>query len=190
MLQATRPRRPAGVTRFIAMLIDDFSGPDLRSRLGTDWRAVSDQVMGGISEARVAKVSYDGRRCLHLGGDVRLENNGGFIQAALDLAPPDETFDASAFRGVRVVVRGNGERYGVHLRTVDCRRPWQSYRAEFTAGPYWRAIELPFAGFAPYRLEAPLDAGRLRRLGVVAIGRAFRAELLVDEIRFYPPAPD
>ncbi|MDJ0948846.1 MAG: CIA30 family protein [Alphaproteobacteria bacterium] len=167
------------------MLIDDFAGADLLSRLGTRWRGVSDRVMGGISEGALGRDVIDGRPCLRLTGDVRLENNGGFIQAALDLAPSGTTLDASDYSGLRLVVRGNGERYSVHLRTPDAIRPWQSYRAHFVAGANWQTIELPFETFEPYRLEAQLDVTRLRRIGLVAIGRAFRADLAVAELRFY-----
>ncbi len=167
------------------MLIDDFSAPGRTSRLGTRWRGVSDRVMGGISEATVALDRIDGRACLRLTGEVRLENDGGFIQASLDLAPEGGSVDASAFAGLRLLVRGNGEGYALHLRTPDNRRPWQSYRAQFTAGPAWETVELPFASFRPHRLEAPLDVTRLRRLGLVAIGRAFQADLAVAELGFY-----
>ena len=167
------------------MLIDDFAASNLISRLGTRWRGVSDRVMGGISEASIAKDRIEGRACLRLTGRVRLENEGGFIQAALDLAPDGGSFDASAFLGLRLLVRGNGERYALHLRTPDNVRPWQSYRAQFIAGPAWERVELPFASFVPYRLDAPLDVSRLRRLGLVAIGRAFHADLAVAEIGFY-----
>jgi hypothetical protein len=167
------------------MLIDDFTDESLASKLGTWWRGVSDRVMGGISEASVFHDVLDGRPCLRLKGDVRLENDGGFIQAALDLAHPGEAFDASNYTGVRIVVQGNGEKYSVHLRTPDSVRPWQSYRAHFTAEPSWQAIDLPFNAFAPYRLDMPLDRTRLRRIGLVAIGRAFHADLAVSELLFY-----
>lgn len=167
------------------MLIDDFAGKNLTSRLGTQWRAIDDQVMGGVSQASVARSIIDGRPCLRLDGDVRLENGGGFIQAALDLAPSGETLDASSYTGVRLMVRGNGEKYSVHLRTPDTIRPWQSYRAKFRAGPEWQTIDLAFDDFAPTRLEAPLDRTRLRRIGLVAIGRAFHADLAVAELSFY-----
>jgi hypothetical protein len=65
------------------MLIDGFSGQNLTSKLGTQWRGVSDKIMGGISEASVAQGVIDDRPCLLLTGDVRLENDRGFIQAAL-----------------------------------------------------------------------------------------------------------
>ena len=167
------------------MIIDDFADTDLLSNLGTRWRAVSDQVMGGVSEGHVARDWVDGRPCLRLRGDVRLENNGGFIQAALDLSPSGVSVDASDYSGLRIVVRGNGERYSLHLRTPDNTRPWQSYRAHFTAERRWQTIELPFESFAPYRLETPLDVSRLRRVGLVAIGRAFYADLAVAEVGFY-----
>ena len=167
------------------MLIDDFSDPDLVSSLGTRWRGVSDRVMGGVSEATVVRDTSGGRPALRLTGDVRLENDGGFIQASLDLDPAGGTVDASDYAGIRLVVRGNGERYSLHLRTPDNVRPWQSYRAHFTAGADWQTVDLPFDGFVPYRLEAPLDVGRLRRIGLVAIGREFAADLAVGRAEFY-----
>ena len=167
------------------MLIDDFTDGSLISKLGTRWGAVSDQVMGGISEASVTHDLVDGRPCLHLTGNVRLENDGGFLQAALELALSGDKLDASYFAGVRLNVRGNCEEYAVHLRTPDNVRPWQSYRARFTAAADWKTIDLPFETFRPHRLGVPLDITRLRRIGLVAIGRAFHADLAVSELGFY-----
>ena len=167
------------------MLIDDFSNQSLISKLGTQWYKASDKVMGGISEASIAHGTYGNRTCLLLTGDVCLEINGGFIQVVLNLSTSGNTFDASTFVGVRLVVRGNGEQYSVHLRTPDNVRPWQSYRASFTASSEWKTIDLPFIVFPPYRVEAPLDTSSLLRIGLVAIGRAFYADLAVSEVRFY-----
>ncbi len=167
------------------MVIDDFARTDFTSFLGTRWRAVSDSVMGGVSEARIAFDVLDARSCLRLTGDVRLENNGGFVQASLDLERSGNCVDASEFTGMRLHVYGNGERYSVHLRTPDNVCSWQSYRAHFVAGPDWQSIDLTFASFVPHRLEAPLDVRRLKRVGLVAIGRAFRADLAVSRLEFY-----
>ncbi len=167
------------------MMIDHFIDGGLVSKLGTRWRGVSDQVMGGASVATVSHSVTDGRSGLRITGEVRLENNGGFIQAALDLAPSGGTIDASVYAGVRLMVCGNGEEYSVHLRTPDNVRPWQSYRAYFIAGSDWKTVDLPFAVFVPHRLEIPLDTTRLRRIGLVAIGRAFSADLAVSELAFY-----
>jgi hypothetical protein len=173
------------MARSNVFILDDFSRDDLVSTLGTPWRGFSDQVMGGISEETIRLTRFDGRRCLRLTGEVRLENNGGFIQMALDLAPDGGTLDASSYAGVLLIANGNRESYGVHLRTPDCVRPWQSYRSGFIAGPEWQEIRLPFGQFEPYRLTEPLDVRHLRRLGLVAIGRAFHADLAVSAVGFY-----
>jgi hypothetical protein len=167
------------------MLIDSFIDEGLVSDLGTRWRGVSDQVMGGVSKTSVSHVVLGGRPCIRLTGDVRLENSGGFIQAALDLTHQGGTVDASDCTGLRIVARGNGEKYSVHLRTPDNVRPWQSYRSHFTAGPDWKTLDLPFEAFEPYRLKVPLDLTRFRRIGLVAIGRAFYADLAVSRLAFY-----
>ncbi len=167
------------------MLIDDMQHPDHVSRLGTRWESVTDRVMGGLSDAALARETYQGRSCLHLRGDVRLDNNGGFVQMALDLAPLGGELDASSWTGVELVVQGNGERYGVHLRTGDLTRPWQSYRAGLVAGPAWQNVRLPFVDFVTHRTEAPLALQRLRRLGLVAIGKAFEADLRLACLSFY-----
>jgi hypothetical protein len=170
------------------LLIDDFVDADGPSRLGTPWRLVTDGVMGGVSAGSLSLGQIDGRRALCLQGEVRLENNGGFVQAALDLAPGGD-LDASAYTGVRLLVRGNAESYNLHLRTAEVRLPWQSYRSTFDAGPEWREIRLPFGGFEAHRIDLPLDTEHLRSLGLVAIGRAFTAELCVAEVGLYRDRP-
>jgi hypothetical protein len=167
------------------LLIDDFSRADLVSALGTPWRAITDRVMGGISTVSAGLEERLGRRCLQMRGQVRLENNGGFVQVALDLAESGATLDASGYGGIYLWVLGNDEDYSLHLRTPDVQRPWQSYRASFHAGGAWREVRLPFDNFQPYRLSAPLDTHRLRRVGVVGIGRAFTADLAIAEIGLY-----
>ena len=176
---------PAAKEKNANMLIDDFTDPELTSKLDTSWRGVSDRVMGGVSQARVTHVIDDGHPSLALGGDVRLENNGGFIQASLNLAPASETFYSSGCRGLRLLAQGNDEAYSVHLRTPDAVHPWQSYRANFVADAEWRSIEVPFTEFTPYKLESPLDTRRLKRIGFVAIGRAFTADLNLARLEFY-----
>lgn len=166
-------------------LIDDFRQPEGTSRLGTDWRLTTDRVMGGVSDAQTKRDIIDGRPALCLTGTVSLENNGGFVQMNLDLSPDDELLDASAFDGVRLIVRGNGADYNVHLKTNATHLPWQSYRAGFATKPEWQEVRLPFSAFEPHRLVPALDPARLKRLGIVAIGQAMTADVCVAEIGFY-----
>ncbi len=148
------------------------------------WRLVSDRVMGGVSSGGMRRTDRAGVPLTCLQGIVRTENNGGFLQLALDLG--DELArQAKDYDGLAFDVAGNGESYNVHLRTADLWRPWQSYRASFTADPQWRRIELPFAGFEPYRTDSALRVDRLQRIGIVAIGRAFEADICVAAPAFY-----
>lgn len=165
--------------------IDDLSGDFPATTIGTHWQLLSDAVMGGVSAGRMARTVLAGHPAIRLQGDVSLENNGGFIQIALDLAPDGATLDASGFAGIAIDVLGNGEDYGLHLRTSELSRPWQSYRTGFRAGPAWQEIRCPFAGFLPHRTEMPLNLRLLRRLGIVAIGRAFAADVAIGGVRLY-----
>jgi len=148
------------------------------------WQLITDGVMGGVSRGHVAAETVAGRGATRMRGRVSTENNGGFIQIAIDLAA-GEPFDASRFAGITLDVLGNGEHYGVHLRTTDVTRPQQSWRQEFLAGPDWQTVALPFAQFAPHRIDLPLAPSRLRRIGLVAIGRAFDADLSVARLALY-----
>ena len=62
---------------------------------------------------------------------------------------------------------------------------WQSYRAQFIARPEMQTFEFPFSKFQPYRITAPLNLTKLRRIGLVAIGREFHADLTVCRISLY-----
>jgi hypothetical protein len=170
------------------LIIDDRRTDDYRSALGTSWRLVTDGVMGGVSGGRLTPDTVAGKSCLHLQGDVRLENNGGFVQAALGLTEAG-TLDASAYHGILLEVCGNAETYNLHLRTAATRRPWQSYRASFQAPAGWQTVRLPFAGFVAHRIDLPLDTEQLTRIGIVAIGRAFTADLCMAQLALYRDAP-
>jgi hypothetical protein len=168
-----------------AMLIDDFSNPGRMSALGTFWRGFTDQVMGGVSTATAKVETIDGRPALRLSGDVSLKNNGGFIQVALPLTGSGAPLDVSAYRGIRLRVRGNNETYHLHLRTTTTVLPWQYYHAAFPAGAKWATVELLFEGFEPAAMKTKLDPSRLTRLAVVASKKEFRADIAVAKIEFF-----
>ncbi len=171
------------------LVIDDRQSGDFRTLQGTSWRLVTDQVMGDISEGQLTIDEADGRPCLRLHGRVRLENRGGFLQAALDLNG-EASGAVSTYEGVLLDVYGNGESYNVHLRTAAARLPWQSYRASFRAPARWQTLRLPFSRFEPYRIDTPLDVDQVRRIGLVAIGRAFSADLCLGRLALYGQLQD
>ena len=140
--------------------------------------------MGGVSQGQLVTDFVHGRPCLRMTGTVSLDNNGGFVQASLDLGK-EAMLDASGYSGVEVDVYGNNETYNLHLRTADTNIVWQSYRASFAAPPRWQTIRLPFDTFRPHRIDLPLDTRHLKRIGFVAIGREFTADLCVGRVSLF-----
>jgi hypothetical protein len=167
-------------------IIDDLSREPPIAAIGSKWRLFTDRVMGGVYNGTMVRDAIAGRPAIRMRGDVSIENNGGFVQIVLDLSPDGAVVDASRWSGIELDIFGNGEEYGVHLRTDALLRPWQSYRQTFTAYAEWRTARLPFDQFVPYRTDVPLDTRRLRRIGVVAIGRAFAPDLALGGLRFMP----
>jgi hypothetical protein len=149
------------------------------------WRVITDTVMGGVSQGTVELAEIEGRTAARMRGAVSTENNGGFIQIAMDLSPDGGAFDAGGFEGIAAELFGNDQAYGLHLRTTDLLRPQQSYRHPFEAPPRWQVLEFPFAAVTPHRTDMPFDPRRLRRVGLVAIGREFDADLSVARLWLY-----
>jgi hypothetical protein len=164
--------------------VDDLSREPPMATIGTSWRIFTDRVMGGVSDGTMSRELVASRLAIRMRGDVSLENNGGFVQISLDLDPDGKAVDASSWHGIELDVFGNGESYAIHLRTADLSHPWQSYRQGFRADPEWRTVELPFKDFVPHRTDVPLNVRRLRRIGVVAIGRLFVADISIARVRF------
>ena len=149
------------------------------------WEFVADTVMGGVSTGRVSQGVQQGRDATRLTGTVSLDNNGGFVQMAFDLAPDGSAVDASGFTGIELQVLGNAELYDLRLRTDALTRPWQSFRTEFLAPDKWSTLRIPFTDFMAHKTDARFDAAQLRRIGVLAIGRVFDADIAVASIQFY-----
>lgn len=160
------------------MLIDDFeSAPEMR------WRFFADTVMGGVSQGNVAFASEGTETYARMRGQVSTANNGGFIQMRIALKEPVPA-DAE---GVRLVVRGNDQRYFVHLRTGGTVLPWQYYQAGFMATGDWTEVRLPLGAFKASggMLRRTPRAKGLTSLGVVAFGRDHDADVSVREVGFY-----
>ncbi len=149
----------------------------------TRWRLIADTVMGGVSQGDLRFLREDGQAHARLTGTVSTANNGGFIQMRTDLpAPPPEKAT-----GVRLVLRGNDQRYFVHLRTGGTVLPWQYYQAGFHAPRDWTEIRLPFAAFRPSGrlLRVPPRNAGIKSVGIVAFGRDHEAEIELREVGFY-----
>ena len=153
--------------------------------LRPNWEFVADTVMGGVSTGQIAKLEVSGLSATRLTGQVSLENNGGFVQMAFDINNDGSIFDVSKYEGIEIDVFGNDEEYDIRLRTSDLTRPWQSYRALFIARPEWSTTRLGFSEFVPHKTETPFNVRRLRRIGVLGIGREYDADVSVSGVRFF-----
>jgi len=170
---ATAPTMLASET-----LIEDFT-----MQSDNRWRFFSDTVMGGVSTGQTTIQQENGQSFARMTGRVSTANNGGFIQMRLDLPepPPEGTV------GVRLVVRGNDQRYFVHLRTTGTVLPWQYYQAHFEATRSWSEVRIPLEQFTASGalLRRVPRARSLTSVAVVAFGRDHEAEIDVREIAFY-----
>ena len=166
------------------LLIDDFSREDGRSALGTEWRAFTDRVMGGVSRGSASRDTLATLPCLRLRGEVSLENRGGFIQVALPLGGARGPLDAGGYRGFRITVAGNGRTYSIHLRTADTRMPWQYYQAPSPppkAGTRSRFRSPPFAA-RPQRPARPVTP---QRVAIAAAKWEGAADVAIARIYLY-----
>ena len=102
---------------------DDFRFP-MTADQAAYWRFVTDGVMGGVSRGKLSFESSDDVDYARLTGDVSTANNGGFIQLRAGISMAGLPAGGAGLDGIRILSRGNGETYFVHLRTRDNRRPW------------------------------------------------------------------
>jgi hypothetical protein len=160
------------------LMIDNFqSDPQLR------WSYVSDQVMGGVSQGRVAFKQEEGEEFAHMTGQVSTENNGGFIQLRRAIAK--SSLDTAT--GAYLKVRGNGQQYYLHLRTSGTLLPWQYYQASFTTTDQWQIVKVPLTAFSSSGnwLSKTVKPSSIRSIGIVAFGRDHSADIQIAELGFY-----
>jgi hypothetical protein len=167
------------------LLLDDFSGE--RSALNTQWEGFTDQVMGGVSEMSVTRVSDSEGNRIRMKGKVSLKNNGGFIQIRLKLTSSMVPFDGGRYEGIRVSVRGEGSGYYIFLRTTATIFPWKYYAAPVPVTDRWQSVEIPWSAFKPgdYGNLAPLKVSKIKSLALVAYGKEFDADIELKEIGLY-----
>lgn len=160
------------------MILDDFSESS-----NLQWSYISDQVMGGVSQGKLHIVTDEVESYAHLSGQVSTENNGGFIQFRANLSD----IDKSNIKGIYLKVRGNNQKYYVHLRTKGTLLPWQYYQSEFDVQAQWQLIRLPLESFVASSgwLRKKLKSTSIKSIGIVAFGRDHNADVSVSQVGFY-----
>ncbi|CAI5982965.1 unnamed protein product [Closterium sp. NIES-65] len=148
-----------------------FSLTDSGEPVGALWGALDDVVMGGVSESALQYDKTAGEGGLPAAlftGTVSTANSGGFVSVRTKNLSP--ALDLSAYEGLEVRVRGDGQRYKLILRTTAA---WDAlgYTASFdTLAGSWHTVRLPFSSFAPvFRARTvpgapPLDTSNIASL--------------------------
>ncbi|CAI5467512.1 unnamed protein product [Closterium sp. Yama58-4] len=166
LLARVRPQLAAAAGCHTIFSLNDSGEP-----VGALWGALDDVVMGGVSESALQYDKTAGEGGLPAAlftGTVSTANSGGFVSVRTkNLSPP---LDLSAYEGLEVRVRGDGQRYKLILRTTAA---WDAlgYTASFdTLAGTWHTVRLPFSSFAPvFRARTvpgapPLDTSNIASL--------------------------
>ena len=163
-------------TTSFSMIIDNLD--DIRA----DWRSISDQVMGGISEVNFNLLKENEKKFYRLEGNVSTKNNGGFIQSVVRIQD-----DLSRYNGVRLTVRGTEDEYFIWIRTPACRFPWDRYIVSFKPDQNWTSIEIPFNDFkkSNFYIRNKMNTGNIETLAIAAYGKDFSAQVDIAHLEFY-----
>ena len=150
----------------------------------TNWKMITDQVMGGISQGQFNYQKIGDDNAVILTGSVSIKNNGGFIQIRNQLKPSISTEE---FEGIYFKVFGNNEEYSIHVRTALTMAPWQYYKYSFKTNSEWTVIKAPFSEFKKSNAYQPkkLVGQNIKTLGLVAGFKDFQADICLSEIGFY-----
>ena len=168
-----------------AIAVADLSFP-FNADSGNYWQYVSDRVMGGVSDGQ-ENLEQDGEMFYaRLTGKVSTANNGGFIQLRSRVSFANSEREGKNLKGVRLNVRGNGEKYYIHIRTNESYSPSDYYAITFKTNTEWQMIDLPFNKFERrWSKETALDPKKIRSFGIVAYGRDHVSDISVSTLEFY-----
>lgn len=166
----------AGISQ--SMIIDTF-----KSNPEKNWQFFADTVMGGVSSGQMTFKTENGVSYGKMVGKVSTANNGGFIQ----MRRPINASPSKNITGFRLVVRGNNQRYYMHLRTSGTLLPWQYYQASYNVTDQWREIRIPLESFerSSRILRKVPRTSSIKSIAVVGFGRNHTADIEIKEVGFY-----
>jgi NADH dehydrogenase [ubiquinone] 1 alpha subcomplex assembly factor 1 len=113
-----------------------------------DWAILSDNVMGGKSEATIAYLNT----AVMVKGTVSLKNRGGFVS----IKSPWGTKDLSSFKTVKITFKSTGQQYAF---TLENSYRWYepAYKHHFSASQVdtWETVSLNLDDFTEERIGNP-----------------------------------
>ena len=141
-----------------------------------DWKGVTDQVMGGVSDLTIQH--NDG--IFLMSGNVSTDNNGGFVRLSNRI-----DINSNNFKGISFKAKGNNETYEIHVTLKGLKiPPWSYFSQSFDVTNEWQEYEILFqnlkrsTGFS----SASMKAKNIRDLSIAGFGRDFEVDLAIKEI--------
>ena len=147
------------------------------------WSYFADTVMGGVSQGTAKFESNGSDKTIRLIGEVSTANNGGFIQVRSSI--PQKL--AKGQIGIKIIVKGNGDQYYLHIRNSSTRLPWHYYQLGFDTSNAWTEVKLPFDAFikSSSLLRTSMNHDTIKTIGIVAYGKDYSADVSVMSMEFY-----
>ena len=161
LLSAREGSEPLDETTTTNMLID-FT----EKKAGHQMNVVNDGVMGGLSQGTIEMTQNDS---LLFKGNISLQNNGGFSSFRIG----GKLWDLSAWKGVEILVKGDGRTYGLRATTDETfLRSSVSFTADFkTVKDEWVKLQIPFskmkASWRGRKLDRNFDPAQIKGLGII-----------------------
>lgn len=160
-LIAQEEKPPQSKEKTTNMLID-FTD----KKAGHQMNVVNDGVMGGLSQGIIEMTQNDS---LLFKGNISLQNNGGFSSFRIG----GKLWDLSAWKGVEILVKGDGRTYGLRATTDEkFLRSSVSFTADFkTVKDEWVKLQIPFskmkASWRGRKLDRNFDPAQIKGLGII-----------------------
>ncbi len=114
----------------------------------SNWVILSDNVMGGVSEAQIVY----GNTSVILKGSVSLKNRGGFVSLKSDFGK----LDLSSYKTVKITFRSTAQKYAF---TLENSRRWYepAYKHEFSAKEInkWETVSFDLNNFTEEVIGEP-----------------------------------
>ena len=136
----------------------------------SNWRAVNDGVMGGLSSGVIREIP-DGIR---FEGRISLENNGGFAS----LRRPMSKADMSAYKGVTITYKCLGVKTAF---SIEPNPVWYqpNYRTALKPCDEWTTVKVPFKDFVGRQVGRPVSG----KLNAEKLSHIYQFGFITDEKR-------
>lgn len=141
-----------------------------------DWRGITDQVMGGVSDLAIRH--SDG--VFYMTGNVSTDNNGGFVRLSNRI-----DVNSNDFKGIRFKAKGNNETYEIHVTLKGLRiPPWSYLSQEFDVNNEWQEHTIFFKDLERRSglSAASMKAKNIKDISFAGFGRNFNVDLLIKDI--------